>query len=34
MLMPVKELIAAAPPIRMEEMTRMFEARLKNMYDK
>jgi len=33
-LMPVKELIAAAPPIKMEETTKMFEAKLKNMKEK
>jgi hypothetical protein len=33
-LMPVKELIAAAPPIKIEETTRMFEAKLKNMKEK
>jgi hypothetical protein len=29
-LIPVKELMAAAPPSRIDETTRMFEARLKN----
>jgi len=33
-LIPVSELIAAAPPIKMDETTKIFEAKLKNMKEK
>jgi len=32
--MPVRELIAAAPPIKIDDTTRMFEAKLKNMNER